>query len=271
MTQDQRRIYLIKQLLAENVKYKSMKIPSDINHQKELLRTLMNERNPAPISKEFIEVQDEYLKTAIAEKGITKLGDLKPVINDIYLWQGDITTLECDAIVNAANTQMLGCFRAMHNCIDNCIHTFAGVQLRNKCNEIMKKQGHNEPSGRAKITPAFNLPCRYVIHTVGPVINSFVREEHRKTLASCYKSCLELADKNNCKSIAFCCISTGVFGFPQYEAAKIALKAVTEYKKNHKRDIKVIFDVYKYEDLMIYEELFEEKKLLAHLTELVEE
>ena len=125
MTQDQRRIYLIKQLLAENVKYKSMKIPSDINHQKELLRTLMNERNPAPISKEFIEVQDEYLKTAIAEKGITKLGDLKPVINDIYLWQGDITTLECDAIVNAANTQMLGCFRAMHNCIDNCIHTFA--------------------------------------------------------------------------------------------------------------------------------------------------
>ena len=135
----------------------------------------------------------------------------------------------------------------------------------------MKKQGHNEPSGRAKITPAFNLPCRYVIHTVGPVINSFVREEHRKTLASCYKSCLELADKNNCKSIAFCCISTGVFGFPQYEAAKIALKAVTEYKKNHKRDIKVIFDVYKYEDLMIYEELFEEKKLLAHLTELVEE
>ena len=271
MTQNERRVYLIKELLAENVNYKHMNIPSDVTHQKELLRTLMNERYPAPISKEFLAVQDEYLKNAIDEKGITRLSDLKPIFEDIYLWQGDITTLECDAIVNAANSQMLGCFRALHNCIDNCIHTYSGVQLRNLCFEIMQKQGYEEPSGHAKITPAFNLPCKHIIHTVGPIINTFLREEHRKTLASCYKSCLELADKENCKSIAFCCISTGVFGFPQYEAAKIAIKTVTEYKKKHKSNMKVIFNVFKYEDLMIYEELFEEKKLLLHLTELVEE
>lgn len=267
MTQDQRRIYLIKELMAED-RHKCTVIPTNIQQQKNLLRSLMNERNPAPVSEEFLEIQDEYLQAAIAEKGITNIDDLKPIAQDLYLWQGDITTLKCDAIVNAANSQMLGCFQPLHGCIDNCIHTYAGIQLRNFCNDFMIKQGHDEPSGEAKITPAFNLPCRYIIHTVGPIVNGFVWEKHRKTLESCYNRCLEEAEKNGCRSIAFCCISTGVFGFPPYDAAKIALKTVSEYKKNRKSNIKVIFNVFKYEDLMIYEELFEEKKLLAHLADL---
>ena len=268
MTQEEKRIYLIKELLSENTHKKITKIPTDTAHQKDLLRTLMNERLPSPVSEEFLKIQDEYLKTAIAEKGITKVDDLSPVAEDIYLWQGDITTLECDAIVNAANSQMLGCFQALHNCIDNCIHTYSGVQLRNLCNEIMTAQGHEEPSGMAKITPAFNLPCKRIIHTVGPIVNGFLRDKHRKILESCYVNCLEAAEKDSCGSIAFCCISTGVFGFPQYEAAKIAIKTVTEYKKKTKSSMKIIFNVFKYEDLMIYEELFEEKKLLEHLSEL---
>ena len=267
MTQEQRRIYLIKELAAERSK-KVVKIPTDVTQQKNLLRTLMNERDPAPISDEFQKIQDEYLKTAAREKGITDIKDLKECARDMYLWQGDITTLKCDAIVNAANAQMIGCFQAMHNCIDNCIHTYAGIQLRNLCNEMMEKQGHDEPSGQAKVTPAFNLPCKYIIHTVGPIVNGFLREKHRKTLESCYISCLEAAEEKGCKNIAFCCIATGVFGFPQFDAARIAVKTVCEYKKNRKSRIKVVFNVFKYEDLMIYEELFEEKKLLDHLADL---
>ncbi len=267
MTQDQRRIYLIKELSSEGGK-KVLRIPTEITQQKNLLRALMNERYPAPISEEFLKIQDEYLKEAIAEKGITDINDLTESAKEMYLWQGDITTLRCDAVVNAANSEMLGCFRALHNCIDNCIHTYAGVQLRNLCYDIMKEQGHEEPSGKAKVTPAFNLPSRYIIHTVGPIVNGFLREKHRKTLESCYISCLEAAEKTGCKSIAFCCISTGVFGFPQYDAAKIALKTVSQYKKKHRSDIKVVFNVFKYEDLMIYEELFEEKKLFEHIVDI---
>ena len=271
MTQDQRRVYLIKELLAEKKNAKIVRIPTSAVQQKNLLRTLMNEREPAPISDEFLKIQDEYLKYAIAQKGITHINDLEPIEKEMYLWQGDITTLDCDAVVNAANSEMLGCFQPLHNCIDNCIHTYSGVQLRNYCAEMMKEQGHEEPSGQAKITPAFNLPAKYIIHTVGPRINGFVREKHKKTLESCYNKCLETAEKNGCLSIAFCCISTGVFGFPQYDAAKIALKTVSSYKKKHKSSIKVIFNVFKYEDLMIYEELFEEKKLLEHIVELAEQ
>ena len=254
MTQAERRIYLIKYLLAEDSQFRRYE-PKTMSEkeQKDLLRSLMNIRMPAPLSEEFVKIQDEYLKQERADKGITDIDDLTPVENGIYLWQGDITTLKCDAIVNAANSQLLGCFHPLHNCIDNCIHTYSGIQLRNKCHELMQKQGYEEPTGQAKITSAFNLPCKYVIHTVGPIVNVNLTEEHRGLLKSCYLSCLKCAEENGLKSIAFCCISTGVFGFPPQEAAKIAVDTVREYKKQS--DIKVIFNVFKDEDRIIYENL----------------
>ena len=255
MNQSERRIYLIQSLLSESPRYQSVQIPTDVTGQKNLLRSLMNVRMPAPVSEEYLTVQDAYLKQDIAEKGITLLDDLKPVKPDIYLWQGDITTLACDAIVNAANSAMLGCFQILHNCIDNCIHSAAGLSLRNKCYEIMQHQGYEEPTGRAKITPAYNLPCKYVLHTVGPIVSGVLTEEDCELLKSCYLSCLTLAEENNIKSIAFCCISTGVFGFPQKEAAKIAVNTVREYKQQTGSGIKVIFNVFKDEDLFIYQNI----------------
>ena len=254
MTQSERRLFLIKYLLAEDSGFRRYE-PETMSEQeqKDLLRSLMNIRMPAPVSDEFIHIQDEYLKQELDCKGITDVDSLTPVENNIYLWQGDITTLKCDAIVNAANSQLLGCFRSLHNCIDNCIHTYSGIQLRNACNELMQKQGYEEPTGQAKITPAFNLPCKFVIHTVGPIVNGVLTDEHRNLLKSCYISCLKCAEENGLKSIAFCCISTGVFGFPQKEAAKIAVNTIREYK-NHS-DIKVIFNVFKDEDRIIYENL----------------
>ena len=230
-------------------------MPADTQGQKNLLRSLMNIRMPAPISDEYIEIESEYLKEETAAKGITRLADLTPVEEGIYLWQGDITTLECDAIVNAANSALLGCFQPLHNCIDNCIHTFAGLRLRNKCAEIMQKQGHEEPTGKAKITPAYNLPCKYVMHTVGPIVNGRLTAKHEELLASCYKSCLTRAEENGLGSIAFCCISTGVFGFPQQRAAQIAVQTVRDYKVNTHSNIEVIFNVFKDEDYNIYREL----------------
>ena len=192
----------------------------------------------------------------IQKKGITDINDLTPVDKDIYIWQGDITTLKCDAIVNAANSQMLGCFCPCHSCIDNCIHTFSGVQLRLACNEIMQKQGFNEPTGKAKITSAFNLPSKYVLHTVGPIIMDRLTKKDCDLLASCYKSCLKLADEYELKSIAFCCISTGEFHFPNDKAAKIAVSTVREYKSESHSDIKVIFNVFKEKDYELYKALF---------------
>lgn len=253
MTQKERRIYLINRLLSEDEHYNGITIPESEAEQKRLLRSLINIRLPSPIGNDFLAIQDEYLQTAIAEKGITKLHDLTPFKDNIYLWQGDITTLECDAIVNAANSGMTGCYHPCHNCIDNCIHTFAGVRLRLKCAEMMELQGHEEPTGKAKITPAYNLPCKYVIHTVGPIVQGRLTEKHRMLLKSCYESCLELAVLNRIKSIAFCCISTGVFGFPKDKAAEIAVQTVREFLKNH--DIEVIFNVFKDADYELYRQL----------------
>lgn len=253
MKQTERRVYLIEYLLAE--RGERIEIPNDAYNQKRLLRSLFNIRMPKETSEDFLQIQDVYLQEENRRKGITDIADLQPVQDDIYLWQGDITTLRCDAIVNAANSQMLGCFRPCHGCIDNAIHTFAGVQLRRNCNEIMQKQGHNEPTGQAKITPAYNLPCKYVLHTVGPIVSGRLTEEHCELLKSCYLSCLKLAEKNSCKSIAFCCISTGVFGFPQREAAQIAVDSVKRYKEENHSDIKVIFNVFKDSDLAIYREV----------------
>lgn len=249
MTQEDRRKFLIKYLLGE--RNENISIPKDEDEQKSLLRGLLNVREPAPLSDEFLKIQDEYLKAVSDEKGAVDISALNPIKPDIYLWKGDITRLKCDAIVNAANSGMTGCYVPCHNCIDNCIHTFAGVQLRNACAEIMAKQGCLEPVGQAKITPAFNLPCKYVIHTVGPAIEGSLKREDEKMLYSCYCSCLEKAKENSLKSIAFCCISTGVFGFPNERAAEIAVEAVL----NNKDDLEVIFNVFKETDEQIYNAL----------------
>ena len=255
MTQTERRLYLIGELRKEQLQYAGMKIPADEQEQKHLLRSLLNIRMPQPASKEFLAVQDAYLQEEIRRKGITNLSDLQPVMEGIYLWQGDITTLRCDAIVNAANSQMLGCFVPCHGCIDNAIHTFAGVQLRLACAELMQQQGHEEETGRAKITPAFNLPCKYVVYTVGPIVGGLLTRRDQELLASCYRSCLDLAAQNGVKSIAFCCISTGEFHFPNEKAAEIAIKTVRAYKARTHSKIEVIFNVFKETDLDIYRKL----------------
>ena len=252
MNQNERRQYLIRQLLEEDGRYKSVEIPPDTDGQKSLLRGLMNIRPSKGMDNEFLEIQDEYLKCETVRKGITDIEELTPVSGGIYLWQGDITTLKCDAIVNAANSGMTGCYVPNHRCIDNCIHTFAGIQLRLKCGEIMEEQGYGEPAGRAKITPAYNLPCRYVIHTVGPIITSRVTKKDRELLASCYRSCLELAAQNGLGSIAFCCISTGEFRFPNDEAARIAVETVREFMAEETSVKKVVFNVFKDIDREIY-------------------
>lgn len=255
MNQSERRNYLIDSLLEEKKEYKKILLPQSTGEQKALLRSLMNVRMAAPISEVFLQIQDEYLKEETKKKGITDIRVLKPVEEGIYLWQGDITTLKCDAIVNAANSGMTGCYQPCHNCIDNCIHTYAGIQLRNACAKIMEKQGYEEPTGRAKITPAFNLPCKYVLHTVGPIVQGHLTEEHEELLASCYRSCLELADENDVKSMAFCCISTGVFMFPNERAAEIAVQTVRDYRREKNSGIEVIFNVWKDVDYEIYREL----------------
>lgn len=253
MTQNEKLLFLIKYLLSENPRYQNMKIPTNQTEQFRLFRSLVNIRSPKPISEDFLKVQDEYLQEETARKGITDIADLQPISRNIYLWKRDITTLKCDAIVNAANSQMLGCFQPCHGCIDNAIHTFAGVQLRLKCAEIMQNQGYEEPTGQAKITPAYNLTCDYVIHTVGPIVQGKLTKKHCELLESCYRSCLEIAVQNQIKSIAFCCISTGVFGFPQKEAAEIAVRTVQDFQKSH--EIKVIFNVFKESDDEIYRQL----------------
>lgn len=255
MNQSERRLFLIKYLLGENENYKKKQIPKNEEEQFKLYRSLVNVRMPYPIGEDYLKVEDEFLKEEIEKRGVTHLSDLSEIQRDIYLWRGDITTLDADAIVNAANSQMLGCFSPCHACIDNCIHTFAGVRLRLKCNELMTAQGHSEPTGMAKITPAYNLPSKYVIHTVGPIINGMLWEKDKELLASCYKECLKAADENNLKSIAFCCISTGVFRFPNEEAAKIAVKTVKKYKAETNSSIKVIFNVFGEKDERIYKSI----------------
>ena len=257
MTQDERREYLIQYLLKEEIPFGRQNIPTDKQGQENLLRSLMNVRPPRPISNDFLKIQDEYLTERNIERGITDVDTLAPVKSDsrLYIWQGDITTLRCDAIVNAANSGMTGCYIPNHRCIDNAIHTFAGVELRLACAELMEQQGHPEPTGQAKITPAFNLPCRYVLHTVGPIIDGRVTKEDKELLASCYRSCLELAAENGLESVAFCCISTGEFHFPNDLAAEIAVRTVKEFLKKQTSVKKVIFNVFKDLDKAIYEKL----------------
>ena len=254
MTQDERREYLIQYLLKEEIPFGRQNIPTDRQGQENLLRSLMNVRPPRPISNDFLKIQDEYLTERNIERGITDVDTLAPVKSDsrLYIWQGNITTLKCDAIVNACNSQMLGCFSPMHACIDNFIHTYAGMELRLKMHEIMAKQGHEEETGKAKITSGYNLPTKYILHTVGPIIQWKVTKEDEDLLASCYTECLKLAADTGVESIAFCCLSTGVFRFPQQRAAEIATSTVKQYLNKDSRIKKVIFNVFKDEDLKIY-------------------
>lgn len=255
MNQTERRQFLIRRLLAERRDARTMEIPSDSAAQRQLLRGLFNVRLPGEIDAEFLDVQDAYLREETARKGVVSLADLAPAAPGLYLWRGDITRLACDAIVNAANAGMTGCYQPCHGCIDNCIHTYAGIQLRNACAALMARQGHEEPTGQAKITPAFNLPSRYVIHTVGPIVQGPLTPQHEAQLAACYRACLALAEENGCESIAFCCISTGVFGFPQQRAAEIAVQTVRAYLAQAKHKIEVIFNVFKASDETIYRDL----------------
>lgn len=255
MTQDERLDYLLRYLLAEHKEYADIRVPDDLSEKRKLLRSLMNVRPPVPASGEFLKAQDAYLQERLEERGVTKLEDLTPVQPGLYLWQGDITTLAVNAIVNAANSQMLGCFVPCHGCIDNAIHTYAGIQLRLECAKLMAAQGKEEPTGKAKITKAYNLPCRYVLHTVGPIIYGAVTETDRGLLAGCYRSCLELAAAHRLQSVAFCCISTGEFHFPGEMAAEIAIQTVKTWQQQNPNQIEVIFNVFKDSDYKIYKRL----------------
>ena len=276
MTHDEERKWLIIKLKNENPIYRKIPVPSDEQAQKDMLRTLMNLRMPAPVSAEFIEVQNAYFRRESIMKGIVDERTIEPCPLDsrLCIWQGDITRLRVDAITNAANRGMTGCYQPLHNCIDNCIHSAAGIELRLECARQMNLQGHDEPTGQAKITPGYCLPAKYVLHTVGPIVDGELTDAHRALLRSSYRSCLELAERNRLKSIAFCCISTGVFMFPADEAARIAVDTVREYLDTQEaryseigtyigtqdgssyRGIeKVIFNVFSNRDRMIYERI----------------
>lgn len=264
MNRSEKLSYLTKYLLSENADYKNIAVPDDADERFRLFRSLVNVRAPKPVSEEFLAVQDEFLQEITAEKIIVDYKELTPVKPRIYLRQGDITTLKCGAIVNAANSQMLGCFCPCHGCIDNAIHTFSGVQLRLECAEIMHAlsasrktpQGFEEPVGQAKITAAYNLPCDKIIHTVGPYVGGRLTDEHCEQLRSCYRECLKTAVQNGISSIAFCCISTGEFRFPNEKAAEIAVDTVSEFLQNNS-EIEVIFNVFKNSDYAVYKRLLD--------------
>ena len=249
--------YLNRSLLSEMPEYQGQaaQFPQELTAQRRLLRSLMNVRPPMPLERDFLAVQDELLSAEAAEKGVVD-GDTLPVSAAdpcIAVWQGDITRLKVDAIVDADNSGLLGCFCPCHGCIDNAIHSAAGLQLRDECNTIMSAQGHAEPTGQAKLTKAYNLPAKYILHTVGPIISSRVTKRDEALLASCYRSCLELAAEKGLKSVAFCCISTGEFHFPNDLAAKIAVQTVKDFLSKPSSVKKVIFNVFKDLDKELYE------------------
>lgn len=255
MTQEERLDYLIHYLLSEDKQYQDLSVPNNETDKKRLLRSLMNVRPPKKISQDFLKIQDLYLQEELKKKSITSIEDLIPKNPQIYVWKGDITSLKVDAIVNAANSALLGCFVPCHGCIDNAIHSYAGIQLRLECQNIMERQGTPELIGKAKITKGYNLPAMYVLHTVGPIIREKLKEKDCALLASCYRSCLELANAHQLKSIAFCCISTGEFHFPNDIAGEIAVHTVKNYLEETNSKIEVVFNVFKEEDYQIYKQL----------------
>nr|WP_320026244.1 protein-ADP-ribose hydrolase [uncultured Acetobacterium sp.] len=262
---------LINTLSSENEQYRKLTIPADRDEKRRLLRGLMNVREPGPIDSEFLVMQDRLLQKEVREKGIVTVSQIATVNeglknsgvgeicfgDKLSLWQGDITRLAVDAIVNAANSQLLGCFVPGHNCIDNVIHSAAGIQLRETCFALMTAQNFPEPTGKAKITSAYNLPSKYVIHTVGPIVQEGLSPELEQDLANCYRSCLEIAVENQIRTLAFCCISTGVFHFPNQRAAEIAVGTVMNFLKTHEDQFdRIIFNVFLEVDFKIYAHLF---------------
>ena len=262
ITQEQRLSYLVEQFKADSDEYKNLQIPEDTNGKRRILRSLMNIRIPGQMDEAVLRVQDEYLRERIRENGVAELSDIPVTKDNMSIWQGDITRLTVDAIVNAANSQMLGCFIPMHTCIDNCIHTFAGIQLRNECDRQMKilksKYGSNyeQPTAIPLLTEAYNLPAKKVIHIVGPIVNGMLTAKHEQQLADCYKNTLDLCKENGLKTVVFCCISTGVFSFPNKRAAEIAVETVKQWlTENQGKMDRVIFNVFKDEDNDYYKEL----------------
>ena len=260
MTQNERLDYLVEEFKTDSVRYKDLTTPSDTEGKRQLLRSLMNIRMPGEMDESVLEIQDDYLQERIRENGIVELSDIPEIRDGISIWQGDITRLRVDAIVNAANSQMLGCFVPMHTCIDNCIHTFAGIQLRAECSRQMKKmrarygREYEQPTAVPMLTDAYNLPAKKVVHVVGPIVQDELTPELEEDLADCYTNTLELCAENGLRSVAFCCISTGVFRFPNKRAAEIAVHTVKEWLEAHpgKMD-RVIFNVFKDEDRRYYE------------------
>lgn len=271
MNQDERLDYLVNGLCEDSIQYKDLSLEK--SERRTVMRSLMNIRMPKPISSEFLMIQDDFLRQEAKEKGIVSLMDI-PDIREQYrsryehgdkisIWQGDITRLQVDGIVNAANSQMLGCFVPSHKCIDNAIHSAAGIELREECNQYMsqkRKTDHyyEESTGSAVITNGYNLPCRYVIHTVGPIVHDKLTDSSRNDLRSCYESCLKAAVEKGIRTLAFCCISTGEFRFPNQEAAEIALTTIQKYiNYNSEKFDRIIINVFKDVDLEIYKELVE--------------
>ncbi|MBQ9890303.1 MAG: protein-ADP-ribose hydrolase [Firmicutes bacterium] len=270
MDQQQRLDYLVERFKEDSGRYKDMRTPADTEGKKRLLRSLMNIRMPGSMPPEVLKVQDNYLKERSRENGVAELAKIPTVAalgssrafsDVISIWQGDITRLAADAIVNAANSQMLGCFVPMHGCIDNCIHTFAGVQLRAECkrqmDELRAKYGpdYEQPTAVPMLTGAYNLPAKHIIHIVGPVVTGDLTEDLENDLADCYRNTLDMCLKNKLKSVAFCCISTGVFSFPNGRAAQIAVKTVTDWLSAHPDAMeRVIFNVFSDKDRKYYEQ-----------------
>ena len=263
MTQEERLAYLAEAFAADAPEYRTA-VPADTEGRRILLRSLMNVRMPKPMDPEVLRIQDAYLQERASEKGVVSPDDIAVVRDRISVWQGDITRLKVDAVVNAANSQMLGCFVPMHTCIDNCIHTYAGIQLRAECAEKMDRlrirngMDYEQPTAVPMLTDAYNLPAKKVIHIVGPIVNDRLTAELETELADCYRNTLDLCASHDLKSVAFCCISTGVFRFPQQRAAEIAVKTVSEWLQTHQDCMeRIIFNVFKDEDRMIYEALLQ--------------
>ena len=263
-TQDARLDYLVEEFKADSVQYKDLQTPEDTEGKRRILRSLMNIRTPRKMADAVLTVQDEYLQERIRENGIVEPADIPTIRDRMSIWQGDITRLAVDAIVNAANSQMLGCFVPMHTCIDNCIHTFAGVQLRAECARQMEQlksrygRDYEQPTALPMLTDAYNLPARKVIHIVGPIVQGRLTTSLENDLAACYRNTLDMCLENGLKSVAFCCISTGVFHFPNKRAAEIAVQTVTGWLSEHPGGMeRVIFNVFKDEDKAYYEQLLQ--------------
>ena len=264
MTQQERLNYLVEAFKADSGEYRNLAVPKDREEQRRVLRSLMNIRMPGELATETLRVQDAYLRERAAEKGVVTLADIPVLESDprLSIWQGDITRLAVDAIVNAANSQMLGCFVPMHTCIDNCIHSFAGVRLRAECDQKMRElkkkhgRGYEQPTAVPMLTDAYNLPAKKVVHIVGPIVQLRLTPELEQDLADCYNNTLDICAENGLKSVAFCCISTGVFRFPADRAAELAVETVKRWLDLHPDSMeRVIFNVFSDKDRTYYERL----------------